>query len=261
MKEGRFLRIATGGDTIAEAMRDEGYTTFHVGKWHLGGMPFSMPRHHGFDQNAGGDDHGALPCSFFYPFKGSWTIPTTGLTAKKQAYEGGKSGLSHGSDGGSRGKDDPWTRDKPFFSTSFLRVHTPLQGKKDKVKRYAAIPANQRQGKPHYAAMVESVDEAVGHVMSTLEELGIEEETLVIFTSDNGGFAGATDHSPLRANKGSHYEGGTECRSLCLEREYREGTVSDLPVTSSDLYPTILEMLVWKPGRCSTWMVPAWQEF
>lgn len=246
MKEGRFLRsLPLEEVTLAETLREEGYTTFHVGKWHLGGKPFSLPQHHRFDHNVAGDDHGA-PGSFFYPFKGSWTIPTTGLKAKKQAYDGGKPG-DYLTDliGEAAAKLIRDHKDKPFFLyLPFYGVHTPLQGKPDKVKRYGKVPAAQRQGKPHYAAMVESMDEAVGHVMSTLKELGIADDTLVIFTSDNGGFAGATDNSPLRANKGSHYEGGIRVPLIVAGAGVcTKGTVSDFPVTSSDLYPTILEML------------------
>ena len=88
----------------------------------------------------------------------------------------------------------------------FCAVHTPLQGKKEKIERYKQVPKEKRQGNPVYAAMVESVDDAVGKVMGAVRELGMEKDTLVLFTSDNGGFARATDHAPLRANKGSPYE-------------------------------------------------------
>ena len=91
---------------------------------------------------------------------------------------------------------------------SHYAVHSPLQGKPGKVERYEETPEPQRQGKPAYAAMVESVDDSVGRVMGALRQLKILDNTLVIFTSDNGGFAKATNNSPLRANKGSNYEGG-----------------------------------------------------
>ena len=118
-----------------------------------------------------------------------------------------------------------------------------MQGKKDKRARYAAVPKSERQGKPDYAAMVESVDDAVGRVTAVLRELALLENTLVIFTSDNGGFARATTHGPLRANKGSHYEGGIRvplimaCAGIA-----NPGRVSETPVTSTDLYPTILDI-------------------
>ena len=102
--------------------------------------------------------------------------------------------------------------EKPFFlMLSHYAVHTPLQGKPDKVAKYEVVSKTKQQGKPAYAAMVESVDDSVGKVTGVLQELGLEENTLVIFTSDNGGFAGATSNAPLRANKGSNYEHYREC--------------------------------------------------
>jgi arylsulfatase A-like enzyme len=91
--------------------------------------------------------------------------------------------------------------------------------------------------------MVESVDDAVGKVMGAVRELGMEKNTLVLFTSDNGGFAGATDHAPLRANKGSPYEGGIRVPLIITGAGVeRKGATCEVPATSSDLYPTILEM-------------------
>ena len=244
-REGRFVRsLPLEEITIAEALRDAGYTTWHIGKWHLGGAPFSLPQHHGFNVNIAGDDHGA-PGSYFYPFKGTWRIPTTPHKASKQAFNGGKEGdyltdvLSAAAVNLIRKHD----QEKPFFLYfPFYNVHTPLQGKKDKVDRYAAIPKSKRQGTPDYAAMVESVDEGVGKVMASLRELNLLENTLVIFTSDNGGFAKATKHGPLRANKGSHYEGGIRVPLIMAGAGVlNPDRTSTIPVTSSDLYPTILE--------------------
>ena len=247
MREGRFVRsLPLEEFTLAEALRADGYATWHIGKWHLGGAPFSLPEHHGFDVNIAGDDHGA-PGSYFHPFKGTWRIPTTPHRAAKQAFDGGKEGdyltdvLSTAAVNLIR-KHDP---EKPFFLYfPFYNVHTPLQGKKDKVARYAAIPKPKRQGQPEYAAMVESVDEGVGKVMATLRELNQIENTLVIFTSDNGGFAKATTHGPLRANKGSHYEGGIRVPLIMAGAGVTNpDRTTSVPVTSSDLYPTILEMI------------------
>lgn len=246
MREGRFVRsLPLEEITLAEALREAGYATWHIGKWHLGGAPFSLPRHHGFDVNIAGDDHGA-PGSYFYPFKGTWRIPTTPHRAAKQAYNGGKEGdyltdvLATAAAYLIREHD----HEKPFFLYfPFYNVHTPLQGKKDKVSRYASIPKAKRQGKPEYAAMVESVDEAVGKVMATLCDLNLVENTLVIFTSDNGGFARATTHGPLRANKGSHYEGGIRVPLIVAGAGVNDpGRTSRVPATSSDLYPTVLEI-------------------
>ena len=244
-REGRFVRsLPLEEITIAEALRDAGYTTWHIGKWHLGGTPFSLPQHHGFNVNIAGDDHGA-PGSYFYPFKGTWRIPTTPHKASKQAFNGGKEGdyltdvLSAAAVNLIRKHD----QEKPFFLYfPFYNVHTPLQGKKDKVDRYAAIPKSKRQGTPDYAAMVQSVDEGVGKVMASLRELNLLENTLVIITSDNGGFAKATTHGPLRANKGSHYEGGIRVPLIMAGAGVlNPDRTSTIPATSSDLYPTILE--------------------
>ncbi|MEM8913523.1 MAG: sulfatase-like hydrolase/transferase [Planctomycetota bacterium] len=132
--------------------------------------------------------------------------------------------------------------DQPFFlMLSHYAVHAPLQGKPDKVKRYEQIPRARRQGKPHYAAMVESVDESVGRVMKALQDSSIESNTIVIFTSDNGGFAKATDNSPLRANKGSNYEGGLRVPFIIKWPGHaKPGSESNEPVISMDIYPTIL---------------------
>jgi arylsulfatase A-like enzyme len=117
-----------------------------------------------------------------------------------------------------------------------------LQGKPDKVAHYEKIAKKDRQGKPDYAAMVESVDDSVGRVLRTLQELKIDQRTLVIFTSDNGGFAKATDNSPLRANKGSNYEGGLRVPVIIKwPGKTQPGSVSHEPVISTDFYPTILE--------------------
>ncbi len=246
MREGRFVRsLPLEEITLAEALREAGYATWHIGKWHLGGAPFSLPEHHGFDVNIAGDDHGA-PGSYFYPFKGTWRIPTTPHKAAKQAYDGGKEGdyLTDVLAAAAVNLIREHPRERPFFLYfPFYNVHTPLQGKKEKVDRYAAISESERQGKPAYAAMVESVDDGVGRVMTVLRELDLVEDTLVIFTSDNGGFARATKHGPLRANKGSHYEGGIRVPLIVSGAGVnRPGRTSAMPVTSCDFYPTLLQI-------------------
>jgi arylsulfatase A-like enzyme len=210
LREGRYVaNLALEETTIAEALRDGGYTTAFMGKWHLGTETYYYPEHQGFDVNVAGRDYGA-PGSYFYPFKGSWKIPTTGQTLHKEKPLSGKQGdylpdrIAEEAVGFINS-----SKEKPFFlMVSHYAVHTPLQGKKEIVKKYEAVPKSKRQGKPAYAAMVESVDDSVGSVMRTLRDLKLDDNTMVIFTSDNGGNAGATNHAPLRANKGSNYEGG-----------------------------------------------------
>jgi arylsulfatase A-like enzyme len=133
-------------------------------------------------------------------------------------------------------------RDRPFFLYfPHYGVHTPLQAKPEMIAKYEQIPEAERQGKPEYAAMVESVDESVGRVLAALQELGLEQNTVVIFTSDNGGFYNATSNAPLRANKGAYYEGGIRVPLLIKWPGVTSpGGVISEPVTSSDLYPTCL---------------------
>lgn len=243
LREARYIsNLPLEEVTIAEAMREAGYRTAFMGKWHLGTETYYYPEHQGFDVNIAGRDYGA-PGSYFYPFEGSWRIPTTGQTLHKAAPLSGKKGdylvdrLAEEAEAFIRE-----SADQPFFlMLSHYAVHTPLQGKADKVARYEKTPKSKRQGKPAYAAMVESIDDSVGRVMKTLRDLELDERTLVIFTSDNGGFARATDNSPLRANKGSNYEGGIRVPFLIKwPNQTKAGTLSNEPVISTDIYPTIL---------------------
>ena len=246
MREGRFLRsLPLEEVTLAEALREVGYRTLHVGKWHLGGPPFSLPVHHGFDVNVGGSEHGA-PGHYFYPYKGSWKIPTTEQRVQKITLPDGKKGeylTDRLTSEALRLIEE--SRDQPFFLYfPYYAVHTPLQGKKELISRFSSIPRDQRQGNPVYAAMVASVDESVGRVVKKLEELNLDKDTLVIFTSDNGGFAGATKHDPLRANKGSHYEGGIRVPLIVAGAGVKgREQPSSVPTISNDIYPTVLEMM------------------
>ncbi len=243
LREGRMIRSLPPEElTLAEALREAGYRTASIGKWHLGSEPFSMPEHHGFDLNVGGNAHGA-PGSYFFPYLGDWLVPATGLKAKWNVLPEGKPG-EYLTD---RLADEAVkfireNRERPFFLYfPHYGVHTPLQGKPEAVAKYQQVPEGERQGKPEYAAMVESVDESVGRVMATLKEQNLEQNTLVIFTSDNGGFFNATSNAPLRANKGAYYEGGI--RVPLIVKWPGVGTAGEVirePVISTDLYPTCL---------------------
>jgi arylsulfatase A len=244
LREGRYIsNLPLEEVTIAEAMREAGYSTAFMGKWHLGTETYYYPEHQGFDLNVAGRDYGA-PGSYFYPFEGSWSIPTTGKTLHKDSPLSGSPGdylpdrLAEEAEKFIRGRAE-----KPFFlMLSHYAVHTPLQAKKERIARYAQVPKAQRQGNPIYAAMVESVDDSVGRVMKTLRDLSIEDRTLVIFTSDNGGFARATKNAPLRANKGSNYEGGIRVPFIVKwPGKTQPGSVSNDPVIGMDVYPTVLE--------------------
>ena len=243
LRSGRFLRALPLEEiTLAEAMRKGGYRTLHVGKWHLGGHPFSLPAQHGFDVNIGGDEHGA-PGHYFYPYTGRWKIPTTNERVQKITLPDGKEGeyLTDRLTSEALALIDEYHK-KPFFlHFSHYAVHTPFQAKEKITKKYEKIPETKRQGNPIYAAMVQSVDESVGRVMNALKKFNKLENTLVIFTSDNGGFAKATNHAPLRGNKGAYYEGGIRVPFIIhWPGAAKAGHVSDVPVISMDLYPTCL---------------------
>ncbi len=238
--------------TLAKALREGGYRTGFIGKWHLGGTNY-FPEHQGFDLNVGGCQRGSPP-SYFSPYriptlrdgpKGEYL--TDRLTDEALKFIDGAGG-------------------KPFLLyLSHYAVHNPQQAKADLIAKYktkaARLPppagpeflpegknqARQIQNQPVYAAMVQSVDESVGRVMQKLADLGIEENTIVVFTSDNGGLStseGApTSNLPLRGGKGWHYEGGV--REPLIVRwpgVTRRGSTCRAPMISTDYYPTFLEM-------------------
>ncbi len=228
--------------TFPKLLQQGGYETAAIGKWHLGSEPFSLPEHHGFDVNIAGNAHGA-PGSYFFPYAGDWKIPATGQRAKWNVLPDGKPGeylTDRLTDEAVRFIRE--CRGKPFFLYfPHYGVHTPLQAKREMTAGYERVPEAERQGKPEYAAMIESVDESVGRVMATLQELGRDKDTVILFTSDNGGFYGATRNAPLRANKGAYYEGGIRVPLIVKwPGVARPGLVVSEPVTSTDLYPTCL---------------------
>ena len=241
--EGRKIRgLPVEEWTLAEAFRAANYRTIHIGKWHLGSEPFCLPEHHGFDINIAGNAHGA-PGQYFFPYQGDWSIPTTPHRAKWNVLGDGKAGeylTDRLTDEAVAQIHD--AKDQPFFLYfPHYGVHTPLQAPEPLTQRYEKVPKDQRQGKPVYAAMVESIDRSVGRVMEALRSTGNDQKTLVIFTSDNGGFYKATSNAPLRANKGSYYEGGIRVPLIIrFPNQGQPGRIVKEPVISNDLYPTCL---------------------
>jgi arylsulfatase A-like enzyme len=225
--------------TLAEALKPLGYATGFVGKWHLGDTEELWPLAQGFDENVGGYSRGSPP-SYFAPYN----IPTM-----KEGPAGEYLTDRHAADAVAFLEAH---RDGPFLLyLSTYAVHTPLQAKKEVVAKYEAkIQADpeKAQGRAVYAAMVESMDQCVGRVLDALDRLGLTKDTVVFFTGDNGGLVGSlrnpiTDNSPLRAGKGSAYEGGV--REPFLVRwpgVTKAGSTCAAPVCSIDVYPTILEI-------------------
>ena len=216
--------------TVAERLKAHGYATASIGKWHLGGKEQS-PEDQGFDVNLGGTAKGQPP-SYFSPYRISTLSdgPEGEYLTDREAAEAVAFIESH--------------HDRPFFLyLPHHGVHTPLQAKPEVAAGYAAkrpgIPAKLAT----YAAMVESVDDAMGKILDTLDRLGIRDRTAIFFTSDNGGQASITDMLPLRAGKGSAYEGGIRVPFIVSWPEVtKPGSTSDVPVITPDIPATILDL-------------------
>ena len=234
--------------TIAEVLKSQGYFTAHVGKWHLGQAAY-YPQTQGFDVNIGGTFWGA-PTTFFYPYSGSsmWGGEFRYVPHLELGEEGEY--LTDRLTDEALGIMEK-VKDKPFFLNLWYHtVHTPIEGKPELVEYYKKkVKPGMHHQNYEYAAMVHSLDENVGRIMSKLTQLGIEQRTIVIFLSDNGGLVGkskaksVTSNYPLRSGKGSLYEGGTRVSMIVKwPNVTRAGSVCDQPVSSIDLYPSILDI-------------------
>lgn len=244
-------RLALDTTTLAEAMKGAGYATFFAGKWHLGPEGW-WPENQGFDINMGGIDRGG-------PYGG-----------KKYFSPYGNPRLPDGPDGEhlpdrlatETAQFIETNKGRPFFAyLSFYSVHTPLIARDDLRKKYeekrARLGLMEQWGREHerdvrlvqehavYAAMVEAMDLAIGKVLAKLDELGLRENTIVIFTSDNGGLSTSegwpTSNLPLRGGKGWMYEGGIrEPLLIRWPAVVKAGSVISTPVSSPDFFPTLL---------------------
>ncbi len=217
--------------SLGRALKSAGYATASIGKWHLGNEEH-YPEKHGFDLNVAGS-FGSGPPSYFAPYRIS-TLPDGPkgeYVTDRLADEAARFIAAH--------KDEPFFLYWPHFA-----VHTPIQGKPALVEKYKAkLRPGQAQTNAVYAAMVESLDDAVGRMRRTLNELKLSERTIIIFGSDNGGRVPTTSNLPLRVGKGSCYEGGTRVPFIVhWPGVTAPGSVCDTPVISMDVFPTVLEM-------------------
>jgi arylsulfatase A-like enzyme len=238
--------------TLAEALREAGYRTFFAGKWHLGDVG-SHPEDHGFEINKGGWRVGGPAGGYFSPYK----------NPKLDDGPAGESlPLRLGAETATfidRHKDEPFLAYLSFYS-----VHSPIQTRRPLWAKYRqkaveagppetrfvfdrVMPVRQVQDCPIYAGMIESMDDAVGLVLEALKRNGLEEKTIVVFTSDNGGVsagdAKSTSNLPLRGGKGRQWEGGIrEPYYIKAPGVTRPGSSCDVPVSGIDLYPTLLEL-------------------
>ena len=213
--------------TLAEVLDEAGYRTAQIGKWHLGDDPTTQ----GFDVNVAGNKTGSPKGGYFSPYKNPQ--------------------LSNGPEGEyltDRLTDEALafieeSRDEPFFLyLPHYAVHTPIQCKPELKQKYADKQPDGEQNNAKYAAMIDSMDQSLGRVLAKLDELELSDNTIVIFTSDNGGHGGATSNAPLRGAKGMLYEGGIR---VPLAVRWPSVIASEsscpTPVIGVDFMPTLIE--------------------
>ena len=239
--------------TLPEAMKENGYITFFAGKWHIGEKG-SWPEDHGFDINKGGWDAGSPSGGYFAPYnnpnlKSGPDGENLSMRLAQETVDFMKA-----------------NKDNKFFAyLSFYAVHGPVQASQEKWEKYRKkaiangvaesgyemgkfLPIRTTQDQPIYGGLVETMDDAVGYVLKALEDLGLEDNTMVVFTSDNGGVSSgdsfSTSNAPLREGKGSQYEGGIR-EPYFIKVPWLKGAIkeSHYPVSGTDFYPTILDLI------------------
>lgn len=216
--------LANNHTVFPQILQQNGYTTCHAGKWHLSDNPLDF----GFDKNIGGG-HNGHPSSYYPPYKnvkikaGNNEHLTDLVMERTVAFVD--------------------SVNAPFFLYySPYAVHTPIQPITALLDKYQYKSGTQGQNNPAYATMVENLDRNIGLLISKLKEKGQFENTLIVFTSDNGGLYGITQQKPLRAGKGSYYEGGIrEPFFFVWKDKIQPNTKNDVPITNLDLFPTLLE--------------------
>jgi arylsulfatase A-like enzyme len=221
--------------TIADTLRKAGYVTGMFGKWHLGNDPQHHPSKRGFDE--------AIESSGKH-----FNFKTTPPTEYPKGQYLADFLTDHAVDFITRHKDQPFFLYLPHYA-----VHAPHDAKKELIERFRDKPPVGGHKSPAYAAMIASVDESVGRIVETLDKLGLTENTLVIFSSDNGGVGGyqrigldkegITDNAPLKAGKGSLYEGGVRVPYIFRWKgKIAAGKTNETPINSVDLYPTFIDV-------------------
>ncbi len=232
----RRLEHVPGSDTLATSIRtwahrlqDAGYTTASIGKWHLSDDP--VP--YGFDLNIGGTHSGSPPRGYYPPHgkvPGLKDAPQDEYLTDRLSDEAIKFIRDN--------RDKPWA----LYLTHFA-VHTPLNAKRELVAKYES----KKKGKLHnhvaMATMIQAVDDGVKRIQAALEKLDLTSNTVVLFSSDNGGYGPATDMDPLKGYKGTYYEGGIRVPLFVTwPGVVQAGTSSATPVTGVDIYPTLCDI-------------------
>jgi arylsulfatase A-like enzyme len=229
-------QLPLGKTTIAQALKGAGYATAMFGKWHLGEAGEHHPGKRGFDE-------AIVSMGQHFNFK----------TQPPVAYPKGQYLADFLTDQAldflARKKDEPFFLYLPHFG-----VHSPHEAKPELIAKFKAKPGVGGHNNPTYAAMIASVDESVGRVLAKLDELHLTTNTVVIFSSDNGGVGGyvregvkqagdVTDNTPLRSGKGSLYEGGTRVPFIVRwPGVTKPGATCDVPAIHVDMFPTFLAL-------------------
>jgi arylsulfatase A len=241
--------LSTDHITIAEMLKRAGYATGIIGKWHLTGYTNHgakevPPTQHGFDEVIVSENRGIGGGSYFHPYHFNREISKR-LPGKEYLVD--RCNLE-AVEFIERHKNSLF-----FLYLSHYAVHTQLVGKPELVAKYERKPGAGKgnrapRNNPHLAAQLESIDEGVGMIMNKLYELGLTENTVLIFTSDNGGEDRVTSNAPLRAGKSTLYEGGIrEPLIICWPKVTKPGTVCNTPTCNIDFYPTLLQLAGLKP--------------
>ena len=215
--------------TWAHQLKDAGYTTGTFGKWHLSNDP--LP--YGFDVNVGGTHSGSPPRGYYPPHgqaPGLQDAPNDEYLTDRINDEATQFIRDH--------QDRPWM----VYLTHFA-VHTPLDAKRELVAKYQAKQPGKLHAHVPMATMIQAVDDGVGRILAALDELKLRDKTVIIFSSDNGGYGPATDMAPLKGYKGTYYEGGIRVPFFVTwPGVVRPGTKSAEPIIGVDLYPTLCEI-------------------
>jgi arylsulfatase A-like enzyme len=235
-------RLSTNYFTLAKALKEAGYVTGHFGKWHLGREPYSALQH-GFDVDVPHYPGPGPAGSYVAPWKFPPQLHFTGQPGEHIEDRMAEEAI----------RFIQANKDRPFYLNYWaFSVHAPFDGKKELMEKYRrkADPADEQRC-PVYGAMVQSLDEAVGRLLDTLDALQLSERTIVVFFSDNGGNmynrvdgVPPTSNRPLRGGKATLFEGGTRVPCAVIwPGKVKPGSTSDALLSSTDFYPTLLEML------------------
>lgn len=219
------ITLADEFTVIPQLLQKNGYKTCHAGKWHLTDNPLKK----GFDVNIGGS-HAGHPRSYYPPYKNVDLEAEDGKRLTDLVMDKAIEFITN--------------TEAPFFlNYSPYAVHTPIQPVKELVGKYEGKSSKIGQNNAEYASMVENMDANVGRLILALKDAGKLENTFIVFTSDNGGLYGITKQKPLRAGKGSYYEGGIRVPFFFVWKgEIKEQTTSNESISNIDLFPTILKV-------------------